>query len=92
MYVGSNIPGPADKEDIIGRKTAVKSYYIWARMQLVTPTNVFNRPLSNIRSKGLKIYVDLKLCGSADKKNIIPSKDCLQKYYICGRNVIERRK
>ena len=28
MYVGSNIPGPADKEDIIGRKTADKCDYI----------------------------------------------------------------
>ena len=84
MYVGSNIPGPSDKEDIIGRKMAVKSYYIWARMQLVTPTNVFNRSISNIRAKGLKIYSDLKICGSADKKNIIRLKIAYKNITFAG--------
>ena len=39
-------------------------------MQLVTPTNVSNRSLSNILAKGSNIYVDLKRDGSADKENI----------------------
>ena len=40
-------------------------------MQLVTPTNVIDRSLSNILAKGLNIYVDLKTGGSVDKENII---------------------
>ena len=40
-------------------------------MQLVKPTNGINRSLSIILAKGLNIYVDLKIGGSADKENII---------------------
>ena len=57
-------------------------------MQLVTTTNVINRSLPNILAKGLNIYVDLKIGGSADKKNIVRLKIADKIYYICGRNVI----
>ena len=57
-------------------------------MQLLTPTNAIDRSLSNILSKGLNIYDDLKIGGSADKKNIIRLKIADKIYYICGRNVI----
>ena len=45
-----------------------KLLHLWARMQLVTPTNVINRSFSNILAKGLNIYVDLKIVASADKE------------------------
>ena len=58
---------------------------LWARMQLVTPTNVINPSFSNILAKGLNLYVDLKIVASADKENIIRQKIVDKKYYICGR-------
>ena len=54
------------------------------RMQLVTPTNVFNRSLSNILAKGLNIYVDLKIGGFADKENVIRLKIAYKNITFAG--------
>ena len=57
---------------------------MWARMQLVTPTNVINRSFSNILAKKINIYVDLKIFASADKENVIRQKIADKKITFVG--------